>query len=68
MQRDGFGGDITSDLTAPGVTPDLTAPPKILTAPTNFEAPQNYRIYIFFFLANYPLLLYLVNHYFLASQ
>ena len=37
-----FGGRITPELTAPGVTPDLTAPPKILTSPY-FEAPQNYR-------------------------
>ena len=50
-----------------GITHDLTAPSKILTAPTNFEAPQNNRI-MFFFWANYPLLLYLVNHYFLAAQ
>ena len=31
-QMDGFGGRITPGLTAPSVTPDLTAPPKILTA------------------------------------
>ena len=35
-----FGGGITSDLTASGVTPDLTAQPKILT---RYEAPKNYR-------------------------
>ena len=28
-----FGGRTTPDLTAPGVTPDHTAPPKILTDP-----------------------------------
>ena len=35
-----FGGRITPDLTDPGVTPDLTATPKILTAPSYFETPE----------------------------
>ena len=35
------------DLTAPGVTPDVTASPKIFTAPPYFEAPTNYRKMLF---------------------
>ena len=34
-----FCGGITADLTACGVTPDLTAPTQILTALPYFEAP-----------------------------
>ena len=41
VQRGVFGGGITPDLTAPGVKPDLTATPKIFTAQSFYEAPQN---------------------------
>ena len=56
------------------IAPNLTAPPKILTAPPYFEASQNYR---FFYNTYYPLLLVLrsvrrvsfdlVNYYFLTA-
>ena len=48
-----FGGGITPDLTAPCVTPDLNAPPKILTAPPYHNIP----IY----------LTCIINHYFLTD-
>ena len=48
--RGAFGGGFAPYLTAPGVTPDLTAQPKILTTPPYFEAPQNCRKTFFFML------------------
>ena len=38
-----FGGGIAPNFTAPGVTPELTAPPKVLTAPPDIEKTKNYR-------------------------
>ena len=52
-----------------GIPPDLTAPPKILTAQPYSKFPQSYRIMYFLInqLINAQAHVYLVNHYFLNA-
>ena len=57
-----FGGGMTPHLAAPGVTPDLNAPPKILTAPPEILTAPTY-----FWMLLFHTNVYLVNHYFLTA-
>ena len=61
-----FGGGIAPNLTAPGVTPDHTAPPNVLTASPYYKAIQNYIKDVFFY-AIFNEHVYLVNGYFLTA-
>ena len=58
-----FGGAITPDFTAQGVTPDLTLPPHPILRPPRIIEKDFFMLIILFLNAH----VYLIKHYFLTA-